>query len=51
MPTNEHDDPEHEHHAHDHPILEAFNAEETVEEPGELDEEPDTTSDSDAPSP
>ncbi len=30
---------------HDHPVLEAFNAEAVVERPGELDEEPSPTKD------
>jgi hypothetical protein len=35
----------------EHPLLEAFNAEETVTDPGHPREEPDTTSDADAPAP
>jgi hypothetical protein len=35
----------------DHSILEAFNAEETIDHPGELDEEPDPADDADAPAP
>ena len=35
----------------EHPILEAFGVEEIIEEPGELDEEPDTAADADAPAP
>ena len=40
-----------EHDDHDHPILEAFNAEDAIEDPGHPTAEPDTTSDSDAPAP
>ncbi|MCU1504113.1 MAG: hypothetical protein JWM12_3467 [Ilumatobacteraceae bacterium] len=39
------------HDDHEHPILEAFNAEEVVEQPGEVTEEPDVASDADAPAP
>lgn len=41
----------HTKHTHEHPFLEAFNAEDIIEHPGEIREEPDTTSDSDAPAP
>ena len=44
-PTPEHPD------THEHPLLEAFNADEVVEEPGDVLDEPDTTSDADAPAP
>lgn len=47
-PTPEHPDHTHD---HEHPLLEAFNAEEIVDDPGDVREEPDTTSDSDAPAP
>ena len=36
---------------HEHPFLEAFNAEEIVDDPGHVREEPDTTDDADAPAP
>ena len=37
--------------SHPHPILESFNAEEVVESPGALDEEPSTIIDADIPPP
>ncbi len=39
------------HRKHDHPFLEAFNAEDIIDDPGHVREEPDTTSDADAPAP
>jgi hypothetical protein len=45
-PASKHDDPDHE-----HPILEVFNAESVVEDPGELPDEPHVSSDIDAPAP
>lgn len=36
---------------HEFPIMELFNAEDAIEHPGEIIEDEDTTSDSDAPAP
>lgn len=45
-PTSTPDEPKEE-----HDILELFNAEDAVDDPGKPREEPDTTSDADAPAP